>query len=666
MTVTNNKDVKTKVAINKEKVPTKEIRTKKGDVADNNANGKVYKNQEYRKFVIKNFRNLGVEEEAVLELNRSLKKEYIGDVIYLVGPNNSGKSNVVDAIRACGNGGTEERDVSDLLQDKEDPKLSFIINGSKENYVFNEKNYIENKKTKPEKELEISIEAQLKNITNNGNRTTNFIGLRGVWESISFENLAKVIRNAINKRTHMKLLKNGKMNASYNEYSVYLNAISNMCRNVLGGSNIDNHGVPFFAAINELYGEAAKNGLLTENKTEKYFSETFSEKYGFQHLPNIISYRQESIGQGDLQCDPKAPNRFISNVLRVMGSDKEKLIDSHKTSTERKESGIRKKFEEALNRDVEEKICKRFNDLYRCSDHGKYAFEFRFEREEFSLVLSQGGRPINLDRQSTGFKWFFDFYFNFICTGELEHGDIILMDEPGTNLHASGQKELRKYLKEFAKEQGLTFVICTHSPFLIDCDHLDEVRTMIRDDKTGCVTIRNKFTVLGEGEMDTLDPILRGLTVGRHILTDPKQKVIFVEGITDYCYLTAFKFLFRPKYDGLTFMPIDGIKRKDLFEALLRIDPHPTLLVDADNLGRSVKERSAGKGVEVICLDEVGNSGYKEIEQLFTDEDLDKFNLHNKEWDLASVFKNNVLENADNISEATKGRFNELLDRLLD
>ena len=50
------------------------------------------------------------------------------------------------------------------------------------------------------------------------------------------------------------------------------------------------------------------------------------------------------------------------------------------------------------------------------------------------------------------------------------------MDEPATNLHVRGQEELRKFLKEFAIKNGITFIIATHSPFLVDLDYLDEIR----------------------------------------------------------------------------------------------------------------------------------------------------------------------------------------------
>jgi hypothetical protein len=395
----------------------------------------------------------------------------------------------------------------------------------------------------------------------------------------------------------------------------------------------------------------------------------FYEKYGYDLFTSIRKYEQMPIKQKDTKCGPRSLNKFMNDVLTFMDADLNVVSTNYDAYAESKDEAYLKVLESLLNKIAEEKISKMFNRLYFCGGDGRYAFRFKAALSQFSLEIYQGDRVIDLDRQSTGFRWFFDFFFNFICAGGLEHGDIILMDEPGTNLHVSGIRELRKFMDGFAKKMGLTFVISTHSPFFLDCDHLDEVRLLVRDDRTGHVRIKNKFTVIGADEVDTLDQILKGLTVGRHILVDTRQKVVFVEGITDYNYLVAFKILFGPEYDSLTFFPINGIKedekgiqRKDIFKALLKIDRNPTLLVDGDAAGRGIRSRSKGTGVDVVGLDEIG---YKEIEFLFTPEDRERFDLYSKEWDRSSVFKNSILNNANEISEDTKKRFKALMDRLL-
>ncbi|GAA7429168.1 hypothetical protein ID0992_04840 [Helicobacter pylori] len=73
-----------------------------------------------------------------------------------------------------------------------------------------------------------------------------------------------------------------------------------------------------------------------------------------------------------------------------------------------------------------------------------------------------------------------------------------------------------------------------------------------------------------------------------------KHRIIFVEGITDYCYLSTFKLYFNkhdPQYKDnpipFTFLPISGLKKnlKDMEETinkLCELDHNPIVLIDDD------------------------------------------------------------------------------------
>ena len=91
-----------------------------------------------RSLRIEAFRNIGFKEEKPwrerLVLNGSLKKGELGNLLIVIGANNSGKSNVLDALRVLGNEKISERDVTDLLFDTvecKQPKVSlFARDGS--------------------------------------------------------------------------------------------------------------------------------------------------------------------------------------------------------------------------------------------------------------------------------------------------------------------------------------------------------------------------------------------------------------------------------------------------------------------------------------------------------------------------------------------------------
>lgn len=236
----------------------------------------------------------------------------------------------------------------------------------------------------------------------------------------------------------------------------------------------------------------------------------------------------------------------------------------------------------------------------------------------------------------------------------------MIMDEPATNLHVSGQMELRKFLKEFAKSSGLTFIISTHSPFLIDCDHLEEVRLM-QMNVNGNVIIRDKFSGLPDDTLEQTNEVFKALTVGRHMMMDPSSRLYFVEGITDYNYLTAFKKLLG--VSNVCFLPINGLKQDDFIPRLMKLDKEPVLIVDGDGAGKDLISRTKDTGVKVISLSEVKPS-FRNIEDLFTKEDREKFNVADKSFNKTSVFKNSIFDIAEELSPSTKKNFEELLKYL--
>jgi predicted ATP-dependent endonuclease of OLD family len=62
----------------------------------------------------------------------------------------------------------------------------------------------------------------------------------------------------------------------------------------------------------------------------------------------------------------------------------------------------------------------------------------------------------------------------------------LLLDEPGLHLHPTAQQELITFFDELAKRN--TLIYTTHSPFLIDGEHIERVRP-VTEDASGHSTI---------------------------------------------------------------------------------------------------------------------------------------------------------------------------------
>lgn len=181
---------------------------------------------------------------------------------------------------------------------------------------------------------------------------------------------------------------------------------------------------------------------------------------------------------------------------------------------------------------------------------------------------------VGFDERSAGFVWFFSFLVWFSQT-EKSYGDklIILLDEPGLNLHAKAQGDLLRYTKEklLPKYQ---VVYTTHSPFMIDTDNLNSVRT-VEDTISGSgnpegTRVRERIM---SSDADTLLPlraalgydITQSLFIGEHCL--------LVEGPSDLLYLRwASRQLVARNRLGLdrrwTVTPVGGIDKVGSFNAL--------------------------------------------------------------------------------------------------
>ena len=173
-----------------------------------------------------------------------------------------------------------------------------------------------------------------------------------------------------------------------------------------------------------------------------------------------------------------------------------------------------------------------------------------------------------------GFRWFSAFHLRLRAlmkrsekykNAENDVNTIILIDEPGQNLHDIAQKDVKKILDETAKKQ-IQIIYSTHNPNLIGDINSNEIElTRIRlvsnekDDGTRVYNIAQFIARKKGGSIDALSPIrtAMGLNSTGSIFDKNKLNVV-VEGITDNYYLTAFRILY--KYNtNLHFIPVCGV-----------------------------------------------------------------------------------------------------------
>ncbi len=329
------------------------------------------------------------------------------------------------------------------------------------------------------------------------------------------------------------------------------------------------------------------------------------------------------------------------------------------------------------------KIRVRHNNKFY--DYSKESTAYEIKLEVYDCRKSDNqNEPIILSQQSTGFQWAFNFMFGFLYNVgshfSLNKNIIYVMDEPATHLSVPARKEFRKFLKEYAHKNHVTFVLATHDPFLVDTDHLDEIR--IVEKETEGSAIKNHFNYPlnnASKDSDALDKIKRSLGVGQHVFHNPqKHRIIFVEGITDYCYLSAFKLYFNkhnPQFKDnpipFTFLPISGLKKdskhmKETIQKLCELDNHPIVLIDDDRKRvfnqKATSERFKrankylGNPITILQLSDCDRC-FKQIEDCFSANDRNKY-AKNKRMELSMAFRTTLLYSEQNaITEETKNNF---------
>ena len=613
---------------------------------------------------ITNFRSIGINETTKVELNYvKSPSDKMGGLITLIGENNSGKSNFLEAIRAFGDKKFYPNDVPyHVFEIGKTPSVSLTIKDTEKKLDYKVK--VKEKRTfydKYEANNEVSSIKQLSYS-------------KGLQEFIDYF-LSKELQNQVSTSSRVYRYFNilnpiiekisRKETLDNNELTQILEHLrSGYVLQILNQKYTDYQIEDYIAEINKV---ASLN--VYEEKAKELESEVFNA-YGIKLFPKIINYISTQNIKTDQTISTVAGGKlsnpiFFNKLFDVLPDEKIETLEStyqkfHESGKKRKD--ILTNYERKINESLQN-LTNEFNTVYSFTDKKKYSFRISLESDTVYFLISENGFDIPLDSQSAGFKWFFDFFFNVFANSTIRNGDIVILDEPATNLHPAGQVELRKQIQGFGHKHGILFIMSTHSPFMIDQDYLDELRLVKKNNQDS--TLVNKFTVNEDSSFDVLLPIKTALTVNRHILLNPDDVLIFVEGITDYNYLVAFKNLF--KIDRLTFIPIQGIRRLNLDKDLLKITKNPILLVDSDSDGKYVIEQyGKNKNIEIHQLSSV-DSKFTVIESLFSEVDRKNYCYRSgdkKDYKLSSYFKHNINDIKKKLSKETKDNFEKLLNHI--
>ncbi|MFA7986449.1 ATP-binding protein [Helicobacter pylori] len=483
-------------------------------------------------------------------------------------------------------------------------------------------------------------------------------------------------------------------NSLFRKMDFHPNTIWNTFGKILNYKNFDQKNLKDEQALEIMFDE--NNDLEIYSGLDKLF--VIPKKY----LQEINQESLKEIKQSKYPFNIEAKGEYNNNVWQLeFFNDKSSLL--FKINFTEILENIAEILEYNMQLKIDSLIAKEFNKLLAIAqdDHqDNYQLKIRVEYEPkssckikleiYDCRKSDNQKPIILSQQSASFQWAFNFMFGFLynvgSNFSFNKNIIYVMDELATHLSVPARKEFRKFLKEYAHKNNVTLVLATHDPFLVDTDHLDEIRIVEKEEQGSA--IKNGFSYdpkeYASNNSDALYQIKRSLGVGQHVFHNPqKHRIIFVEGTTDYCYLSAFKLYFNEREFKnnpipFTFLPISGLKEesnemKETIQKLCELDNNPIILIDDDRKDGSDPQKAKSeqfKRANKEMLDPITilqlsscDENFKQIEDCFSANDREKY-AKNKRMELAMAFKTRLLysEKDDVVGEETKNNFKKLFE----
>ena len=294
----------------------------------------------------------------------------------------------------------------------------------------------------------------------------------------------------------------------------------------------------------------------------------------------------------------------------------------------------RKREREILLQSASTKLTREFRRWWK---QGDYVFRFQADGDHFRIWVKDDRRPeeVELEGRSAGLQWFLSFYLVFLVESQDSHaGAILLLDEPGLSLHPIAQEDLSRFFENLAETNQIVYT--THSPFMVDADHLDRVRAVyVDDDGRTAVSPDLRAPEKNEGRQQSIYPVhaALGMSASQALLLGSLP--VIVEGASDQIYLSAIKSyltskgLIQPR-EEIVFLPSSGVKGVRAMAGILSEPDQgpPFVLLDSDSSGNgmAMKLKSggiyAGQPERVLQVGDFVDVDNAEVEDLWPTEFL--------------------------------------------
>lgn len=414
------------------------------------------------------------------------------------------------------------------------------------------------------------------------------------------------------------------------------------------------------------------NNFLSMSPSQQKIYNEFKEKIKiyyemFNHmLPKIICFSNDMILKNRYTYDNITKKEDISGLSLLLSALDFSEVDLKEWLTT-SDGALKQKHYTKFKSKIDN-LNSDFQSYYKTN---KIELLFNVDSRviEFSVrddLNDEGTSITNFSERSDGLKWYLSLFIKLYSTKKIYKNSLILLDEPGSSLHVIAQKELLNLLLKIDNYQ---IIYTTHSPYMIDINHLENIRLICKEQYSVITNGINNSKKSGSiSYKETITPIIEaiGSSINYNFGPAPNKINLVVEGITDYYYINSFMDYLEIKDDQKpNVIPCIGATNESNIVSILTGWGYKyKCLLDNDSEGIKVYEslkKSLDNYENILFF--VNDTYDSTIESLLSEDVKQKIDVGSKTLN-AKKFATLIKQDKKFLDKDTENNFNELLSKL--
>ena len=278
-----------------------------------------------------------------------------------------------------------------------------------------------------------------------------------------------------------------------------------------------------------------------------------------------------------------------------------------------------------------ERVLESFNKSY-LSGNAKVRLMPSFDGDTLSFAVVSDGLEdtVLMGERSAGLRWYLNAFFELRKANAVRNY-VLLIDEPAIHMHVNAQREVMSLFDSLAT--GSRYLLyTTHSPYMIDTNHMENVKAVIKE--AGVASVFDIHRSRGSiGAQEAWTPVCEALGVSlRYNMGPSSDKMnLICEGPSDANYMVAMLDYFKVDESArpniVAAMGVHNIR--NITSILLGWGCEFCIVVDNDAAGEAernkLKDYFDAMNVEVQKIIRVSEESGATIESLISNADCIRF-----------------------------------------